>query len=66
MSHKHYRDHLHAHRCHVCRERDMLTRVAGGFAYLCRHCISDPETLARLVKAAREAQFEPEKQASLF
>ena len=66
MSHKHDRDYSHPRKCHVCRERDMLTPVAGGFAYLCRHCSSDPETVARLVTAAREAQFEPEKQAALF
>ena len=66
MSHKHNREHSHPRRCHVCRERSMLTPVAGGYAYLCSFCLAESETVARLVEAAREAQFGPERQAALF
>ena len=66
LSHRRDRDHFDARKCHICRERGPLTPVAGGFAYVCRHCASDTETVARLIETARQAEFEPEKQLTLF
>jgi len=59
--------HLHkARKCSACRERDVLTTVAFGFAKLCRHCLRDTELVIRLEKAALDAGFTPDEQLALF
>jgi hypothetical protein len=68
MDHSSQNDaHLHkARKCSACRERDVLTSVAFGFAKLCRHCLRDTELVGRLEQAALAAGFTPDDQLDLF
>lgn len=66
MDHTQNDTHIKARKCSVCRERDVLTPAAYGFARLCRHCLRDTELIARLEKAALEAGFTPDDQLALF
>ena len=64
MKHNRHDDRPKSRKCSVCRERDLLTPAAYGYARLCRHCLMNTELVDRLERAALQAGYKP--QLTLF